>query len=120
MVVLVCAVIPSHRYKVMFSRESDFQVLGGLLSAHLLASDPERGLYPASAPYSGGLLPLAHELGGRLLPAFNTPTGIPYGNHPTNWSAASKWNAQVLSTCRAACRQMRRLCPLSQELALCR
>ena len=29
--------------------------------------------------YSGALLSLAHELGGRLLPAFDTPTGIPYG-----------------------------------------
>ena len=51
---------------------------GGLLSAHLLASDPSTG---RGVPgYGGALLRLARELGERLLPAFNTPTGIPYGS----------------------------------------
>ena len=51
---------------------------GGLLSAHLLASDASTG---RGVPgYSGALLRLARELGERLLPAFNTPTGIPYGS----------------------------------------
>ena len=30
--------------------------------------------------YHGELLALAHDLGSRLLPAFDTPTGIPYGS----------------------------------------
>ena len=32
------------------------------------------------APYDGGLLTLAHDLGKRMLPAFETPTGIPFGS----------------------------------------
>jgi Glycosyl hydrolase family 47 len=52
--------------------------LGGLLSAHLLASDAATG--KAVPGYNGRLLQLARELGERLLPAFNTPTGIPYGS----------------------------------------
>ncbi|KAM9966010.1 hypothetical protein ACTFIR_006198 [Dictyostelium discoideum] len=54
--------------------ETNIRVLGGLLSAHLLA---EEHLQPNS--YDGSLLPLAKDLGDRLLKAFETPTGIPYG-----------------------------------------
>lgn len=57
--------------------ETNIRVLGGLLSAHLLATDP---LSPAHLKgYTGKLLELAHDLGERLLPAFVTRTGIPYG-----------------------------------------
>ena len=47
-------------------------VVGGLLSAHLLAHEflPD---------YTSGLLSLALDVGERLLPAFDTPTGLPYG-----------------------------------------
>ena len=48
----------------------------GLLSAHFLASDA--ALFPV-AGYNGELLRLAEDLARRLLPAFDTPTGIPYG-----------------------------------------
>jgi mannosidase alpha-like ER degradation enhancer 2 len=41
------------------------RVLGGLLSAHQLTGDPR-------------LLALADDLGRRLLPAFDSPTGMPY------------------------------------------
>src|SRR5712692_7817364 len=41
------------------------RVLGGLLSAHQLTGDKR-------------LLELADDLGARLLPAFNSPTGMPY------------------------------------------
>ncbi|KAK4056367.1 hypothetical protein OIO90_002510 [Microbotryomycetes sp. JL221] len=68
---------------VSFDRDSRVQVfevtirmLGGLLSGHLLATDPTKGY--ALPWYSGQLLTLATDLGNRLLPAFNTPTGIPY------------------------------------------
>eukprot|EP00899_Mesostigma_viride_P002773 jgi/Mesvir1/12497/Mv08109-RA.1 len=57
--------------------ETNIRVLGGLLSAHLLAIDESSGVYMPN--YTGGLLTLAHDLGLRLLPAFDTPTGIPYG-----------------------------------------
>ncbi|KAG5456724.1 MAG: glycoside hydrolase [Olpidium bornovanus] len=47
------------------------------LSAHQLASDPE---LPTFVPwYDGQLLRMAHDLGKRLLPAFDSsPSGIPY------------------------------------------
>ncbi len=57
--------------------EANIRLLGGLLSAHLLAADPVHGpkLMPEGA-YSGGLLDLALDLGKRLLPAFTaSPTG---------------------------------------------
>ncbi|KAH8929213.1 glycoside hydrolase family 47 protein [Atractiella rhizophila] len=57
--------------------ESTIRVLGGLLSAHIFASEPEHGF--AISWYRGELLTLAHDLGRRLLPAFQwSRTGIPY------------------------------------------
>ncbi|EKX45303.1 hypothetical protein GUITHDRAFT_157889 [Guillardia theta CCMP2712] len=56
--------------------ETNIRVLGGLLSSHLLARDPKLKLMD---DYDGFLLKKALELGERLLPAFDTPTGIPYG-----------------------------------------
>ncbi|KAH7528514.1 hypothetical protein FEM48_Zijuj05G0080200 [Ziziphus jujuba var. spinosa] len=56
--------------------ECNIRVLGGLVSAHLLATDsPNRVVQGA---YKNQLLTLAEELGQRFLPAFNTPTGLPY------------------------------------------
>lgn len=57
--------------------EANIRLLGGLLSAHMLAQDPVHGprLMPEGV-YSGGLLDLALDLGKRLLPAFTaSPTG---------------------------------------------
>eukprot|EP01128_Nolandella_sp_AFSM9_P007487 TRINITY_DN4116_c0_g1_i1.p1 TRINITY_DN4116_c0_g1~~TRINITY_DN4116_c0_g1_i1.p1 ORF type:complete len:811 (-),score=100.07 TRINITY_DN4116_c0_g1_i1:47-2479(-) len=54
--------------------ESTIRMLGGLLSAHLLII--EKDLF--STWYRGELLLLSLDLGERLLPAFNTPTGLPY------------------------------------------
>lgn len=45
--------------------EIDIRLLGGLLSAYELTRDPR-------------LLALAADLGKRLLPAFDSPTGLPY------------------------------------------
>ncbi|KAL1922501.1 uncharacterized protein VTP21DRAFT_10040 [Calcarisporiella thermophila] len=57
--------------------EVNIRVLGGLLSAHILASDPSLG--HAIPSYGGELLDLAYDLGKRLLPAFKkSPTGLPY------------------------------------------
>lgn len=49
----------------------------GLLSAHILAEylQQRAGIMPW---YKGELLNMAKDLGYRLLPAFNTTTGIPY------------------------------------------
>jgi mannosidase alpha-like ER degradation enhancer 1 len=56
--------------------ETNIRVLGGLLSGHLFAS---RTGQPFHLPwYRGELLTMAHDLGQRLLPAFATPTGLPY------------------------------------------
>lgn len=51
-------------------------MLGGLVSAHLLATDSTNRLIQGA--YKNQLLTLAEELGQRFLPAFNTPTGLPY------------------------------------------
>ncbi|XP_019456645.1 PREDICTED: alpha-mannosidase I MNS5 isoform X4 [Lupinus angustifolius] len=56
--------------------ECNIRVLGGLVSAHLLASDSSKGLFQGA--YKNQLLVLAEDLGKRFLPAFNTPTGLPY------------------------------------------
>lgn len=45
--------------------EITIRLLGGLLSAHQMTGDPR-------------LLALAEDLGNRLLPAFDSPTGMPY------------------------------------------
>ena len=52
--------------------ETNIRVLGGLLSAHLLAAGECRGAeHMAVDGYDGGLLRLAHDLGRRLLGAFD-------------------------------------------------
>ncbi len=56
--------------------ETTIRVLGGLLSAHIFSVESTYGF--ALPGYNNELLELAHDLGKRLLPAFNTPTGIPY------------------------------------------
>ncbi|KAM7485253.1 hypothetical protein LguiA_001262 [Lonicera macranthoides] len=57
--------------------ETTIRILGGLLSAHLIASDYATGMRVPS--YEDELLNLAEDLARRLLPAFDTPTGIPTG-----------------------------------------
>lgn len=58
--------------------ETNIRVVGGLLSAHLLSSkvgfEVEEGW-----PCNGPLLRLAENVARKLLPAFDTPTGMPYG-----------------------------------------
>nr|KYP74644.1 ER degradation-enhancing alpha-mannosidase-like 2 [Cajanus cajan] len=58
--------------------ETTIRVLGGLLSAHLIAADYATGMRVPS--YDNQLLNLAEDLARRLLPAFDTPTGIPFGS----------------------------------------
>ena len=62
--------------------ETNIRVLGGLLSAHLFAIDERLGIYHpslTSTVYKGCMLRLAEDLAKRMLPAFNTTTGIPFG-----------------------------------------
>ncbi|XP_062116325.1 alpha-mannosidase I MNS5 isoform X2 [Humulus lupulus] len=56
--------------------ECNIRVLGGLVSAHILATDSTNRLVQGA--YKNQLLILAEDLGKRLLPAFDTPTGLPY------------------------------------------
>ncbi|KAF9263487.1 alpha mannosidase-like protein, partial [Marasmius fiardii PR-910] len=55
--------------------ETTIRVLGGLLSGHIYANRTGDFHIPW---YKGELLDMAYDLGKRLLPAFGTPTGIPY------------------------------------------
>ena len=54
--------------------EVTIRALGGLLSGHIFASEGKFKL----DWYRGELLALAKDLGERLLPAFDTPTGLPW------------------------------------------
>ncbi|KAF8529066.1 alpha-mannosidase [Hysterangium stoloniferum] len=56
--------------------ETNIRVMGGLLSGHQFASNARHKFHLRW--YKGELLNLAYDLGVRLLPAFDTPTGIPY------------------------------------------
>jgi len=55
--------------------ETTIRVLGGLLSSHIMAKR-----FGSKIKYKDELLVLAEDLGQRLLPAFDTPTGMPYGS----------------------------------------
>ena len=58
--------------------ETNIRIVGGLLSAHLMARKAGVDLEPGW-PCTGPLLRLAEDAASRLLPAFDTPTGMPYG-----------------------------------------
>nr|VZI44154.1 unnamed protein product [Spirometra erinaceieuropaei] len=58
--------------------ETNIRVVGGLLSAHLLAKKAGMDTEPGW-PCHGRLLDLAERFASRILPAFNTPSGMPYG-----------------------------------------
>lgn len=58
--------------------ETNIRVVGGLLSGHLLSL--KAGVQvEAGWPCNGPLLRLAEKVARKLLPAFNTSTGMPYG-----------------------------------------
>ncbi|KAF4321836.1 hypothetical protein BBO99_00004564 [Phytophthora kernoviae] len=80
--------------------ESTIRVIGGLVSAHMLASPEYFGLLSAEE-YQGELLKLAEDLGRRLLPAFDTPTGIPVHRINLKRGVATKDRGAKL-TCPAA------------------
>jgi mannosidase alpha-like ER degradation enhancer 2 len=67
--------------------EITIRLLGGLLSAYQLTNDPR-------------LLALADDLGARLLPAFDSPTGMPYMyvNLRTGKTSGAKSNPAEIGT----------------------
>lgn len=58
--------------------ETNIRIVGGLLSAHLLSHKAGVELEPGY-PCNGPLLRMAEDVARRLLPAFDTKTGMPYG-----------------------------------------
>ncbi|CAD6199695.1 unnamed protein product [Caenorhabditis auriculariae] len=60
--------------------ETNIRVVGGLISAHMLVGKvPGLEEEMPGWPCDGPLLRLAVKMADRLLPAFNTDTGMPYG-----------------------------------------
>uniref|UniRef100_A0A915BTB2 alpha-1,2-Mannosidase n=1 Tax=Parascaris univalens TaxID=6257 RepID=A0A915BTB2_PARUN len=59
--------------------ETNIRVVGGLLAAHFLSGRVAGMKQEAGWPCSGPLLRLAERFAQKLLPAFNTDTGMPYG-----------------------------------------
>ncbi|KJH52361.1 glycosyl hydrolase family 47 [Dictyocaulus viviparus] len=59
--------------------ETNIRVVGGLISAHILSGRINDMVLEDGWPCSGPLLRLAEALASRLLSAFNTETGMPYG-----------------------------------------
>ncbi|XP_050086374.1 ER degradation-enhancing alpha-mannosidase-like protein 2 [Anopheles aquasalis] len=59
--------------------ETNIRIIGGLLSAHLLSQQAGVESLELGWPCSGPLLRLAEDVAQRLLPAFDTATGMPYG-----------------------------------------
>lgn len=58
--------------------ETNIRVLGGLLSAHLMSNLVKSKFPNRMQTYNGELLKMAIDVGNRLLPAFNTTSGLPY------------------------------------------
>ena len=76
--------------------ETSIRVLGGLLSSHIIAANNTARFNP-KAPYKGELLDAAEAVAQRLMPAFETPTGIPCISVSRNGT----WNC-VLNTTTVA------------------
>ncbi|XP_068226665.1 ER degradation-enhancing alpha-mannosidase-like protein 3 isoform X2 [Palaemon carinicauda] len=57
--------------------ETNIRMVGGLISGHVMAEHLNQ-LYGALGWYRGELLTMARDLATKLLPAFNTTTGIPH------------------------------------------
>ncbi len=78
--------------------ETTIRVLGGLLSGHIFANKTEQ---PFHLPwYRGELLDLAYDLGLRLLPAFSTPTGMPFARVRSH--DMSHWSSFDVNTDKSA------------------
>lgn len=77
--------------------ETNIRIVGGLLSAHLLSQKAGIDL-EAGWPCNGPLLRLAEDVAKRLLPAFDTKTGMPYGTVNLRYGVPS---GETTVTCTA-------------------
>ncbi|CAH8544777.1 unnamed protein product [Schistosoma mattheei] len=78
--------------------ETNIRVVGGLISAHLLSRRAGFEVEP-SWPCSGPLLRQAEVFASKLLPAFDTPTGMPYGT--VNFELGGVPRGETTVTCVA-------------------
>lgn len=88
------------RFRVNNSTFDLFYFRSGLLSAHVL-SEVIKTKYQKMPWYQGELLDMAKDLGYRLLPAFNTTTGIPYGRvsfEETKCQVQLKYTVTIVGT----------------------
>ncbi|KAL1502333.1 hypothetical protein ABEB36_007489 [Hypothenemus hampei] len=85
--------------------ETNIRVVGGLLSAHILAAllQQRDGMLTW---YKGELLNMAKDVGYRLLPAFNTTTGIPYSRVNLRYGIKSDRIELLRETCTACAGSM--------------
>ena len=58
--------------------ETNIRVLGGLLSGHVFAKFVQEKFPDRFTWYKDQLLEMSKDIGYRMLPAFNTSTGIPH------------------------------------------
>jgi len=83
--------------------ETNIRVVGGLVSAHVLA-ELVRDRYHKMTWYRGELLNMAVDIGTRLLPAFNSTTGLPFPR--VNLQSGLRGVAPVQMTCTACAGSM--------------
>lgn len=58
--------------------ETTIRIIGGLISSHLYATDPNKKVYLGNDYRDDFLLKLAKDMADRLLKAYLTPTGLPF------------------------------------------
>lgn len=80
--------------------ETNIRMVGGLLSAHVLAEYIQKEASMMTW-YRGELLEMAKDLGYRLLPAFNTSTGIPHARVNLKYGMKSEGLRHSRETCTA-------------------
>ncbi|KAK8745332.1 hypothetical protein OTU49_000134, partial [Cherax quadricarinatus] len=80
--------------------ETNIRMVGGLISGHVMAEHLNQ-LYGALGWYRGELLTMARDLASRLLPAFNTTTGIPHAKVNLKYGMKSPKLQSSRDTCTA-------------------
>jgi len=83
--------------------ETNIRIVGGLVSAHVLA-ELVRDRHNKMTWYRGELLNMAVDIGTRLLPAFNSTTGLPFPR--VNLQSGLRGVAPVQMTCTACAGSM--------------
>ncbi|XP_060068085.1 ER degradation-enhancing alpha-mannosidase-like protein 3 [Ylistrum balloti] len=80
--------------------ETNIRVLGGLLGGHVVATFLKKKKKSMDW-YNDELLSMAKEVGYRLLPAFNTSTGIPYARVNLKHGITKELTSRCKDTCTA-------------------